>query len=336
MIIDKPKRRAETIAGLLEVSGGDKSTVARDQRTRRALKDAGNHFGLTISIGEMTGYLHTSRNFARLTITAVIHSESLESRWARALDMIRDQYGLEIEWEREEVREKFGGCTFAQKFAQCGASETQAGAKLAAGMGPGTYSVYIGGNRIDVPVSEETTAEEIVAALNKKAGYDFAMASEEIAKSLRSDPNRTFIADTEHDPKPPRKSYAQGASTSYADTPTGTKEWDDMTGNMRRGLLENGVPLKYRFCDALHMKIVGDHSELICPVCGGSIRFFWLRHVSDFEKPARDLCGHDADFLIEMMDGFDCDSCHHHLTYDFDNETVTIRTTSSHCMERGE
>jgi hypothetical protein len=105
MILDKPKRRAETMVGLLEVSGGDKSTVARDQRTRRALKDAGDHFGLTISIGEMTGYLHTSRNFARLAITAVIHSESIESRWARALDMIRDQYGLTIEWEREEVWE---------------------------------------------------------------------------------------------------------------------------------------------------------------------------------------------------------------------------------------
>jgi hypothetical protein len=228
---------------------------------------------------------------ARIPGTFIIHDEVGDTvPTQKQIDQLRSNAKLAAKAERDAIREQ----------------TAKAGAKLAADMGPGTYSVYLDGNRIDVPVSEETTAKEIATAINEKAGYDFASVAP-VAADLK-------------------KAYAQGAGTSYADTPTGTVAWDDMTGNMRRRLLENGVPLKYRFCDALHLVPDGDFLDVACPVCGGdnleTSALLETKHVSGlFEGIDPD----DQEIIDELEDGVACFDCHHHLKYDFENETVTIR-----------
>jgi hypothetical protein len=94
------------MVGVVKVDS-DESHLGRVLRLGRALKDAEKKFDLFIKKGKSTWSMRTfDPSESPITITAIIHKESLESRWARALDMIRDQYGLEIEWERGEITEE--------------------------------------------------------------------------------------------------------------------------------------------------------------------------------------------------------------------------------------
>jgi hypothetical protein len=230
----------------------------------------------------------------------------------------------------------------------------KAGAKLAADMGPGTYSVYLDGNRIDVPVSEETTAKEIATALNEKAGYDFASVAP-AAKAFRGQITEFSIngktckveaADdlVDADMSSPDTEWKAAKNAiltkkkAYADTPTGTVEWDEEKGEALRKKVEwlenkRCFGLIKPFRDALHLVLWDDGDfigmDIACPVCGACDSshdcLFRAQHVSElFDERHKS----DESTINEMKD-CKCDSCHHHLKYDFKNETVTIRRGES-------
>jgi hypothetical protein len=107
MILDRPKRRAETIVGQICVNN-DEEPQDRIERFHRALKEAGTVYGFK-GTGH-GGYLARDRHLSvdcTVIITAIVHKEPLRSRWARALDKIRTEYGLELTWEETEVAEKY-------------------------------------------------------------------------------------------------------------------------------------------------------------------------------------------------------------------------------------
>lgn len=98
------KRKAESIVGVVTVDS-EETTLRRVFRLDRAINEIGQRFNLTICKCDASGKLIGSFN-ATLTITAIVYQEPLRSRWARALDTIREEYGLSIEWEETEVKER--------------------------------------------------------------------------------------------------------------------------------------------------------------------------------------------------------------------------------------
>lgn len=103
MILDRPKRKAETIVGLLDCHSKEEP-IQRACRLDRAIDDIGPRFNLSISKGNCI----STRDFgfqAAITITAIVHKEPIRSRWVRAMDVIRDEYGLDLEWQETTISE---------------------------------------------------------------------------------------------------------------------------------------------------------------------------------------------------------------------------------------
>jgi hypothetical protein len=204
---------------------------------------------------------------------------------------------------------------------------------------PEWKKAYIGPKSVnDVPPVEESFGP--VKTANGGTSYDFASvapAAEDLVDADMSSPGTEWKA---------AKNAILTKKKSYSDTPTGTVEWDEKKGealrkNVERLEKKRCFGLRKPFCDALHLVPYEDEdftgTDIACPVCGredvSTTTLLVTNHVSGLFENISD---EDQEVIDELKDGVTCESCDHHLTYDFDNETVTIRTTSSHCVEREE
>lgn len=103
--------------------------------------------------------------------------------------------------------------------------------------------------------------------------------------------------------------------TSYADTPTGTVEFSNHYGMIRRANLDNQTPLFSEFSAALHLNESGD---ILCPCCGVVNIYGKIAHIRElFEMSER---GDEKHYMLKGMECY----CGVRSTYDFESETIRL------------
>ena len=343
MILDRPKRRAETIVGVLGISCRSVPYTTREI-INRAFDEIGREYDMTISIGTCP--------VAELpvTITAIVHKEPLRSRWARALDQIRREYGLTLEWEETEIEER--GQTIAswvesqrlQSYEKPDfMNQYEKKVRDALLNAPSVFSLPAG-------VEVKTTGGDDSTTVKYEASADGInwFATAESAAALRSEPDNRVLIKDEVDINPERFKEAAAAGAelrekhahrfseastptpkSYADTPTGTREWDENIGRNRLeeiGLSENAM-ITRSFEYAFHMFPTKDENftDVECPICGvqevGNSMVLNSMTIGELLSAPSNP---DEVVKLQLADT-KCGNCKHRLKYDFDNETIEIR-----------
>jgi hypothetical protein len=390
-MIDRPKRRCEAITGIIIVSSykehGD-NLLKRWARTHKQMRD---EFGIHVNCScDFWGLSGAPDDFGKglrmdFNATAIVTKEGdLARRWARALDQIRREYGLTLEWEETEIEER--GQTIAswvesqrlQSYEKPDfMNQYEKKVRDALLNAPSVFSLPAG-------VEVKTTGGDDSTTVKYEASADGInwFATAESAAALRSEPDNRVLIKDEVDINPERfkeaaaagaelrekhahrfseastptpKSYpgkkvdiatasrsAESAASfrsevketlkSYANTPTGTREWDEKVGAYWQRVVDGCGSDVVSFGDAFHMVPADGNdddetfTDVACPICGetslGNSMILDSKTIGKLLSSP--ISSGDMEVREELADT-KCGNCHHLLKYDFDNETIEIR-----------